>query len=90
MSGPNEDPLLNFRGVLAPMEGIMNPWMIRVCGRLGLVPHWITPFFSVTGGSVPSRRIIRKRLAPFLETGIPATVQILGKDPEHRDRRRDQ
>ena len=75
------DPLLKYRAVLAPMEGIMSPWFIRTCGRLRLVDHWITPFFSVTGGAVPSKRIIRKRLAPYLETGIPITAQILGKDP---------
>ncbi|MBQ9772935.1 MAG: tRNA-dihydrouridine synthase family protein [Lentisphaeria bacterium] len=75
------DPLLKYRAVLAPMEGIMSPWFIRACGRLRLVDHWITPFFSVTGGAVPSKRIIRKRLAPYLETGIPITAQVLGKDP---------
>ena len=75
------EPLLRYRGILAPMEGIMSPWFIRTCGRLGLTDHWITPFFSVTGGAVPSGRIIRKRLAPYFETGIPITAQVLGKDP---------
>ena len=75
------DPLLQFRAILAPMEGVMSPWFIRICGRLRLVDHWITPFFSVTGGAVPSKRIIRKRLAPYLETGVPITAQVLGKDP---------
>ena len=75
------DPLLKYRAVLAPMEGVMSPWFIRACGRLRLVDHWITPFFSVTGGAVPSKRIIRKRLAPYLETNIPITAQVLGKDP---------
>ena len=75
------DPLLQYRAILAPMEGVMSPWFIRVCGRLRLVDHWITPFFSVTGGAVPSKRIIRKRLAPYLETGVPITAQVLGKDP---------
>ncbi|MBE6404772.1 MAG: tRNA-dihydrouridine synthase family protein [Lentisphaerae bacterium] len=75
------DPLMKYRAVLAPMEGVMSPWFIRACGRLRLVDHWITPFFSVTGGAVPSKRIIRKRLAPYLETGVPITAQVLGKDP---------
>ena len=75
------DPLLKYRAVLAPMEGVMSPWFIRACGKSRLVDHWITPFFSVTGGAVPSKRIIRKRLAPYLETGIPITAQVLGKDP---------
>lgn len=82
-SVPGNDPLLKHRVLLAPMEGVMSPWFIRVCGRLQLVEHWITPFFSVTGGAVPSKRIIRKRLAPYLETGIPITAQVLGKDPGH-------
>ena len=80
-SYPGRDPLLQYRAILAPMEGVMSPWFIRTCGRLGLVDHWMTPFFSVTGGAVPSKRIIRKRLAPYLETGIPITAQVLGKDP---------
>ena len=75
------DPLLKYRAVLAPMEGVMSPWFIRACGKSRLVDHWITPFFSVTGGAVPSKRIIRKRLAPYLETGVPITAQVLGKDP---------
>ena len=75
------DPLLKYRAVLAPMEGVMSPWFIRACGKTRLVDHWITPFFSVTGGAVPSKRIIRKRLAPYLETGVPITAQVLGKDP---------
>ena len=75
------DPLLKYRAVLAPMEGVMSPWFIRACGKSRLVDHWITPFFSVTGGAVPSKRIIRKRLTPYLETGIPITAQVLGKDP---------
>ena len=75
------DPLLKYRAILAPMEGVMSPWFIRACGKSRLVDHWITPFFSVTGGAVPSKRIIRKRLAPYLETGIPITAQVLGKDP---------
>ena len=77
------DPLLQFKAILSPMEGVMSPWFIRTCGRLQLVDHWITPFFSVTGGAVPSKRIIRKRLAPYIETGIPITAQVLGKDPLH-------
>ena len=76
-----KDPLLKYKALLAPMEGVMNPWFLKVCSRLDLTDHWITPFFSVTGGAVPSRRIIRKRLAPFLESGKQVTVQILGKDP---------
>ena len=75
------DPLLKYRAVLAPMEGVMSPWFIRACGKSRLVDHWITPIFSVTGGAVPSKRIIRKRLAPYLETGVPITAQVLGKDP---------
>ena len=76
-----QDPLLQYRAILAPMEGVMSPWFIRTCGRLNLVNHWITPFFSVTGGAVPSKRIIKKRIAPYLETGKPITAQVLGKDP---------
>ena len=80
-SAAGVDPLLKYRALLAPMEGVMSPWFIRACGKTRLVDHWITPFFSVTGGAVPSKRIIRKRLAPYLETGIPITAQVLGKDP---------
>lgn len=77
------DPILKYKALLAPMEGIMTPWFIKVCGKFDLVEHWITPFFSVTGGAVPSKRIIRKRLQPFLETGKTITAQILGKDPDN-------
>ena len=75
------EPLLKYRALLAPMEGVMSPWFIRACGKLKAVEHWITPFFSVTGGAVPSRRILRKRLEPYTETGLPVTAQVLGKDP---------
>lgn len=77
------EPLLQFKAILSPMEGVMSPWFIKTCGRLKLLDHWITPFFSVTGGAVPSKRIIRKRLASYLETGIPITAQVLGKEPIH-------
>lgn len=80
---PGQNPLLQHRAILSPMEGVISPWFIKVCGRLHLVDHWITPFFSVTGGAVPSKRIIRKRLEPYLKTGVPITAQVLGKDPIH-------
>ncbi len=59
----------------------MNRWFVSAASALGLVKFWITPFISVSG-SVPSKRVLRKRLEPFTASGLPICVQIIGNAPD--------
>lgn len=62
-----------------PMEGVMKNAFIRTVSRLDLVSRWMTPFYRVTT-HVPKTRQINEFLAPFLETGLPVSGQIMGTD----------
>ncbi len=59
----------------------MTPAFVRAANLLKLTDLWMTPFISVTG-SVPSPAVLRKRLEPYREPGIPLIVQIIGREPE--------
>lgn len=73
--------VLPSRVMLSPMEGVMTPAFVRAANLLKLNDLWLTPFISVTG-SVPSSAVLRKRLEPYREAGIPLMVQIIGREPE--------
>ena len=64
-----------------PMEGVMKEPFIKTVSSLKLVSRWMTPFFRVTTG-VPKDKQIAAFLAPFLETGLPVSGQIMGTDRE--------
>lgn len=64
-----------------PMEGLMSPEFIRAAGGLGVTQRWMTPFFRVST-ACPRLRYFRDFLAPWLESGVPVTVQIMGTDAE--------
>ena len=64
-----------------PMEGVMKEPFIQTVTKLQLVSRWMTPFFRVTTG-VPKEKHIQLFLAPFLETGLPVSGQIMGTDKE--------
>ncbi len=73
---------LPVRALLAPMEGVMTPLLCATADSLDLANIWMAPFIAVSGGSVPSVSVLRKRLERFTRSGRPAIAQILGREPE--------
>ena len=75
-----------MRILLAPMEGVVDPYMRALLTRLGGYDGCVTEFLRVTRGRVPRRNILR--IAPELNHngqtpgGTPVTVQLLGGDAE--------
>lgn len=63
------------------MEGVMTPPFVRAVHLLRLTDLWLTPFISVTG-SIPSPAVLRKRLLPYTESGLPLIVQLIGREAE--------
>ncbi|MEJ2407598.1 MAG: tRNA-dihydrouridine synthase [Candidatus Thiodiazotropha sp.] len=72
--------------LLAPMEGVVDPYMRELLTRLGGYDSCVTEFLRVTRGPVPRRNIFR--VCPELgnggktSNGISVTVQLLGGDAE--------
>lgn len=72
--------------LLAPMEGVVDPYMRALLTQLGGYDGCVTEFLRVTRGRVPRRNILR--IAPELNrkgltpSGTPVTVQLLGGDVE--------
>ena len=62
-----------------PMEGVMTPQLIRAVSKLQLVQRWMTPFLRISN-NVPRERIFREFLEPYLESGLPVTMQLMGTD----------
>jgi len=71
---------LPSRVMLSPMEGVTTPAFVRAASRLGLVDCWMTPFLSITGGSIPSRNALKRRLRPYFDSGLSLIVQLIGHD----------
>lgn len=71
---------LSTRALASPMAGIMNPVFCHTAAALGLVRNWITPFISISPGSVPSVKALTGKLAPFRNQDA-LIVQLLGHDP---------
>ncbi|MBT3376747.1 MAG: tRNA-dihydrouridine synthase family protein [Lentisphaerae bacterium] len=67
--------------VPGPMEGVTEGSFCDVFSRHELVRCWITPFIRVSTG-VPRRVRLRRRIQPFLDTGLPIIVQLMGLDTE--------
>ena len=70
---------LPCRLVPGPMDGVTEGSFVSVLSRLGLVWSWHTPLLRISTG-VPSRTRLRSALRPYLETGLPVTVQLMGLD----------
>ena len=72
--------------LLAPMEGVVDPFMRDLLTHLGGFDGCVTEFLRVTQGAVPRRNILR--VCPELKnggktaSGTPVTVQLLGGDAE--------
>ena len=62
-----------------PMEGVSSPGFVRAVNALQLVPRWMTPFIRLSSG-VPGKSKLAAFLAPFLESGVPVTVQLMGTE----------
>ncbi len=74
--------VLPSRVLLSPMEGVQTPAFVRAATALRLVDFWITPFYSVSPDAVPSKPVLKRRFAPYFETGLPFAVQLIGHAPE--------
>ncbi len=64
-----------------PMEGITTGAFGTVLSRAGYVRCWVTPFLRLTTG-VPRSARLREQLAPYVETGLPFVVQVMGTQIE--------
>ena len=62
-----------------PMDGVTEGSFLSVLSRRGYVWSWHTPFLRISTG-VPGRGKLRTKLAPFIATGLPFTVQVMGLD----------
>ena len=59
------------------MEGAALAPFVRAVSGLGLVRRWMTPFLRVSETCFRQKKIARF-LAPYLESGLPVTVQLMG------------
>lgn len=59
----------------------MSPEFIHAANALNLTERWMTPFFRVST-VVPKKRRLEEFIAPFLESGLPVTIQLMGNRPE--------
>jgi tRNA-dihydrouridine synthase C len=72
--------------LLAPMEGVVDPYMRELLTRLGGYDYCVTEFVRVTRQRVPQKSLTR--ICPELKTGgktvsgTPVIVQLLGGDVE--------
>ncbi len=73
--------VLPSRVLLSPMEGVQTPAFVRAATALRLLDFWITPFYSVSPEAVPSKQVLKRRFAPYFETGLPFAVQLIGHAP---------
>ena len=65
----------------APMEGVFTENFIRAVNELELTDVWMTSFFRLSE-SLPKLKIFREFLAPYSETNLPVSAQLMGRDPE--------
>jgi tRNA-dihydrouridine synthase C len=72
--------LLPGRVIPGPMEGIMSPVFCRAMRELDLLDSWMTPFIRISN-SIPGEKRLKSRISPFLESGLPVIVQLLGDNP---------
>jgi tRNA-dihydrouridine synthase len=59
------------------MEGVSRPEFVRAVNHLKLVKRWMTPFLRVSDSCFKAKKV-REFLAPYLESGLPVTAQIMG------------
>jgi len=62
-----------------PMEGVMTPWFCHAAAALDLTDGWMTPFFRLSD-NLPRKRKFTEFLTPFLDSGKPVILQLMGCD----------
>lgn len=65
----------------APMEGVFTENFVRAVNELELTDVWMTSFFRLSE-SMPKLKIFREFLSPYMESGIPVSAQLMGRDPD--------
>lgn len=63
-----------------PMEGVGRKEFVDAVSALGLVDRWMTPFIRITD-TIPSPGKLKKYVQPYLASGVPVTIQLMGNDP---------
>ena len=72
---------LPSRIVPGPMEGVTEGSFVALFTAMKLVDCWYTPFIRISSG-VPRPSRLKARLEPFLASGLPLIVQLLGTNIE--------
>lgn len=62
-----------------PMEGIMTPRYCQVFQQLNLTDCWMTPFIRISTSPL-KKRALEQFIAPFMTSGLPVIVQLMGRD----------
>lgn len=72
---------MDFEVWPGPMEGVGRGEFAHAAAMLHLASCWMTPFIRITE-SVPSERKLFKTIAPYLDSTLPVTVQLMGTSAE--------
>lgn len=67
--------------LIAPMEGVMRPAVIKVCNALDLTQVWMTPFFRVSDRA-PKLRELKEFMQVFEPQRKHVILQIMGCDAQ--------
>lgn len=65
----------------APMEGVFTESFIRAANELHLTKVWMTSFLRLSE-SLPKKKVFKEFIAPYKETSLPVSAQLMGRDPE--------
>ena len=65
----------------APMEGVFTESFIHAVNELQLTKVWMTSFLRLSE-TLPKKKFFKEFLAPYMETDLPVSGQIMGRDPE--------
>ena len=65
----------------APMEGVFTESFVRAANELELTDVWMTSFFRLSE-SMPKLKVFREFLSPYMDSGVPVSAQLMGRDPE--------
>lgn len=63
------------------MEGLTAGLFVETMAHARLVDCWITPFIRISN-ALPRRSRLRAKILPFLNTGMPTVVQLMGTHAE--------
>ena len=63
-----------------PMEGVGKEEFVKAASVLHLTDRWMTPFVRIAD-NIPSDSKLRRMLQPYLSSGLPVEIQVMGDDP---------